>query len=139
MAFWAKITEGFGGGTNMQAATEALDVLIVDDEVDIALDLAEWLARKGLNVATAPDGVAAMELLADHTPRFVVTDLRMPRMSGFDLVDKVRALKGADAPAFIVLSGHGAVFEQQRAAKLNAHAVLEKPVNLKMLLGLLAD
>ncbi len=137
MAFWAKMAENFGGGTSMPADERALDVLIVDDEVDIALDLAEWLGRKGLNVATAPDGVEALEVLTHKTPRFVVTDLRMPRMSGFDLVDKARTLKGGDAPAFIVLSGHGAVFEQQRAAELNAHAVLEKPVNLKKLLALL--
>lgn len=116
-----------------------MDVLIVDDEVEIALDLAEWLGRKGLEVETAPDGLAALAVLAEKSPRFVVTDLRMPKMSGFDLVVEARTLKGGDAPAFIILSGHGAVFDAQRAADLNAHAVLEKPVNLKKLLGLLTS
>ncbi|MGB0919784.1 MAG: response regulator [Alphaproteobacteria bacterium] len=124
--------------SNANQADE-LDVLIVDDEVDIALDLAEWLTRKGLSVQTANDGQAALRVLGHVSPRFVITDLRMPGMSGFDLVAEIRAQKGGEAPAFIVLSGHGAVFDADRAAALDAFAVLEKPVNLRNLLAMLTN
>lgn len=116
-----------------------MDILIVDDEADIAENLAELLQRRGMAVRTAENGEAALTLMQDEgAPRFVITDLRMPRMNGFDLVEQARRAFGAQAPAFIVQTGHGAVYDKERAESLGALAVLEKPVRIKQLLALLA-
>lgn len=115
-----------------------MDILIVDDEPDIADNLAELLQRRGMDVHTAADGEAALALMqAKGVPRYVITDLRMPRMSGFDLIEQARQVFGAAAPQFIVQTGHGAVYDKDRAESLAALAVLEKPVSVRRLLALI--
>ena len=82
------------------------EVLIAEDDEDIALILARLLKRAGHTVVHAPDGVAALELAETTRPDVVLTDLGMPRMNGLDLTRAIRAHADlADTP-IIMLSGH---------------------------------
>jgi CheY-like chemotaxis protein len=65
-------------------------VLIVDDEPDIREVTSAMLAEDGYEVLTARDGQEALEILPQFRPDLVVTDLRMPRLSGFELLKVVR-------------------------------------------------
>ena len=66
-------------------------ILVAEDEVDIRELLRLALTGAGYEVETAPDGGAALEQARARTPSLVVTDLRMPRVNGLDLI---RGLRG---------------------------------------------
>ena len=64
-------------------------ILIAEDEQQLRQLLAEILERKNLRVAQASDGVEALEMLQDRTSiQLLLSDIRMPRMDGYALVDK---------------------------------------------------
>src|SRR5579864_8798146 len=65
-------------------------LLVVDDEEAIREVTSAMLAEQGYEILTAEDGLQALELLPQFCPDLVVTDLRMPRMSGFELLKVMR-------------------------------------------------
>jgi CheY-like chemotaxis protein len=68
----------------------ATRILLVDDEPGIRLTLAAILSMKGYIVETAIDGVDALERFNRNRPDVVISDLRMPRMDGFELLSIIR-------------------------------------------------
>ena|SRR5690242_1108625 len=67
-------------------------ILLVDDEPGIRLTLGAVLSLKGYEVETAVDGMDAIERFTARRPDLVISDLRMPRMDGFELLRKIREL-----------------------------------------------
>jgi CheY-like chemotaxis protein len=65
-------------------------LLVVDDEPDIREVTSAMLAEEGYEVLTAGDGQEALEVLPRFCPDLVITDLRMPRLSGFELLAIIR-------------------------------------------------
>ena len=65
-------------------------ILFVDDEPSIRATTQTILQSAGYDVLTAPDGLAALECLEGPLPELVISDLRMPRMSGFELLAVIR-------------------------------------------------
>jgi CheY-like chemotaxis protein len=84
--------EPVGAGESMECrdATARLRLLYVDDEPAIREVTSTILVDQGYDVLTAEDGLDALRLLADPLPDVVISDLRMPRMSGFELLKVVR-------------------------------------------------
>ena len=80
-------------------------VLVVDDEENIRLVLRTLLKRHGYDVEAAAGGEEALSLVESFGPDVVITDVRMPRMGGMDLLSTLRA-KGNDATV-IVMSAYG--------------------------------
>jgi len=122
-------------GTTGRGAMSALGcslVIVVDDEVDIAQEIAEGLAADGVPSHVAASAEEALALLGDATPaggiRVVVTDLRMPGVDGLALIRRLRPADGGPPAAEAVLmSGHASDAEQQAARQAGAAAVLNKP------------
>lgn len=79
-------------------------ILLVDDEVLAALMLADHLQQQGYGVDVAHDGQEAFDLCRQHVYDAVVTDIRMPRMDGMDLIRRLHALQ--PGTPVIVASGH---------------------------------
>jgi PAS domain S-box-containing protein len=79
-------------------------VLIVDDEPFIIDLLRKTLEEIGLNVSSAEDGIAALELIKSESYDFVISDLKMPKMSGEELFQKFQEL-GLHETKFIMLTG----------------------------------
>ena len=75
----------------MQDGGAHATILVVDDEPGIRELLALVLAAEGLRVATAADGIAALQVVAAESPTLVVTDLMMPRLDGYGLIAQLRA------------------------------------------------
>jgi len=75
-------------------------VLVVDDRAVSREHLALALQARGFATVEACDGVEGLDVFLRHRPAAVVTDMRMPRADGFDLVERVRAR--ADVPIFCV-------------------------------------
>jgi len=84
--------------TNLQGR-----VLVVDDEATNRELISEMLASEGYDVVTVQDGLDALNQLAVPLPDVIISDLRMPRMSGFEFLEVVRR-KYPDVP-FIAISG----------------------------------
>jgi two-component system response regulator FlrC len=102
-------------------------VLVVDDEEGIRDFIGEVLAGEGLKVSFAADGLAAAGLLDRESFHLMITDLRMPRLDGMDLLRKARA----EQPELevIVLTAHGTVQSAVAAMKLGAFDYLAKPLS----------
>ena len=77
-------------GRSNDAAPQAR-LLVVDDDAAIREVAAAMLGEEGYKVITAEDGIEALEVVAVSPPDLVITDLCMPRMSGFELLKVLRA------------------------------------------------
>jgi two-component system response regulator FlrC len=101
-------------------------ILVVDDEEDLRAFCEATLAGAGHEVATAADGVEALEALARRRFDLVLTDLRMPRLDGEALLRQVRATW--PEVAVMVLTAHGSVAKAVEAMRLGVSDFIEKPV-----------
>lgn len=106
-------------------------ILVVEDEANERQGLAELLTAWGYVTEMASDGVEALERIPAFNPAVVISDLRMPRMGGMDLLKRLHD-EGA-SPTFILLTGQGTIEEAVEATKLGAFNFLEKPVDSKRL------
>ncbi|MBB6731245.1 response regulator transcription factor [Cohnella zeiphila] len=105
-------------------------VLIVDDEPLIREGLrtiVEWEENGFAVVGVAADGRDALAKAADLEPDLMVVDIRMPGMSGLDLMGAIRE-KFASAPRFLVLSGHADFEYARQAMAMQADGYILKPV-----------
>lgn len=108
-------------------------VLLVEDEADTRELMATLLEYEGLIVVPAVDGLEALDLLQGGlTPCVIVTDLMMPRMSGWELARKLRALPDFAGTPLVLVSGVADL--ARRAQELDAEAFLTKPIDLDALL-----
>lgn len=98
---------------------------MVDDEENIRLVLRTLLKRHGYEVETAVGGEEALALVESFGPDVVITDVRMPRMGGMDLLSTLRA-KGNDA-SVIVMSAYGNLDQAIDAIKAGAYDYIQKP------------
>src|SRR5215813_15460784 len=108
------------------------DILIVDDDRQVREVLHQIFLSAGYGCHLAEDGRAGVALFEDKRPELVVTDLKMPVMSGIELLQRIRAIDG-DA-AVIVLTGAADVKTAIDSLKLGAYDFIMKPVNVEELL-----
>src|SRR5258707_2997933 len=111
---------------------QTLRVLIVDDEASQRAGLAGMVTAWGMASETASDGTEALEKL-EHSPVDVIlTDLNMPGMDGFELLDKLRNM--GDSPPAIVLTAYGSMDSAIKTVhELGAFWFLEKPIQASAL------
>ena len=88
-------------------AASARRVVVCDDEPHITRAIALKLRRAGWEVETHPDGAAAWESVSADPPALLITDCQMPRMSGLDLLRRVRGEPATAAVPAIMLTGKG--------------------------------
>jgi|TARA_R110002072_G_scaffold11431_25_gene51716 two-component system C4-dicarboxylate transport response regulator DctD len=100
-------------------------VLLVDDEESLRDSLRQSLELAGLQPVVAASADAAIGLLEDQWPGIVLSDLRMPGMSGFDLLAAIQD-RDPDLPV-ILLTGHGDIPMAVQAMTLGAYDFIEKP------------
>src|SRR3979409_154887 len=99
-------------------------VLIVEDEENERTGLAELVAAWGYRTETARDGLEGLEKVAAWSPGIVVTDLKMPRMDGMELLEKVAS--SPQEVAGILLTAQGSIDAAVAAMKLGAYDFIEK-------------
>ena len=111
-------------------------VLIVDDEQTLARSAKAFLADHGYDAEVATSGEKAMELLENLQPDVVFADVRLPGMSGLDLLKRIREFD--PVIPVIMLTAYGSIEGAVEAVKLGAFDYVKKPVDLEEL-KLLAD
>ena len=109
-------------------------ILVVDDEKNIRTGLAKALKLDGYEVLQAEDGSEALKVMVKSDIDLIIADLRMPKLSGEELLKRV-ASSYPTVPV-IILTGHGTVDNAVKAMRDGAYDFLTKPVNLDRL-GLL--
>ena len=108
-----------------QNTSERQRVLVVDDEKLVGTLLARFL-RKDFDVTVIVDGEEALERLGTETFDLVVTDLKMPGVSGEDIIAKARSLE--QKPPVVVMSGHASTDgTMEKVMGAGAAGFLEKP------------
>jgi len=111
-------------------------VLIVDDERTLARAVKAFLAEAGYEAEVAEDGESALALVQTLRPDVVFTDVRLPGMSGIDLLRRIREFD--PAIPVIIMTAYGTIEGAVEAVKLGAFDYMKKPVDLEEL-KLLAD
>jgi two-component system, NtrC family, response regulator AtoC len=107
------------------AETARKRVLIAEDEQNLRWVLGAIVGREGHEVLQAGDGAEALELLQKHVVHLLITDLRMPRMDGMELLRRARQ-EWPDVPV-VIITAHGTVENAVEAVKLGAFDYIEKP------------
>jgi DNA-binding NtrC family response regulator len=102
-------------------------VLIVDDDASQRRLLEFWLHEDGYATFTANDGMAGLHAFEQQSPSLVISDIRMPGMSGLDLLGRIKAIN-SDTPV-ILITAFGTVNDAVEAMKLGATDYVLKPVN----------
>src|ERR1700690_4447393 len=115
--------------TTSAAPDERPRVLIVDDEKFIRDILADFLGMEGYIVRTAEDGTAALEELNNSHYDLIISDLKMPRMGGIELLDAM----GHAAPSAltVIMTGFGTVETAIDAMKRGAYDYILKPFKVE--------
>jgi two-component system, NtrC family, response regulator AtoC len=101
-------------------------VLIIDDEKDITAALGTFFERSGHQVMRAHTGEEGIESVRRGHPDLVLLDVRLPDMTGFDVLERVRD----DHPVVIMITGHGDIELAVRAMQGGAENFLTKPIEL---------
>ena len=101
-------------------------VLVVDDEERILNFLRSKLKSSGYEVATATNGVEALEQAQTQDPDLIVLDVLMPRLNGFDTLKELRRFSSVPV---IILSARGADTDRIKGLSLGADDYLPKPFN----------
>jgi DNA-binding response OmpR family regulator len=110
-------------------------ILITDDEPNIVLSLEFILQQEGYRVRVARDGQEALDALAAELPDLLLLDVMLPKVSGFEVCQRVR-----DNPAWrhlrvVMLSAKGREVEIQKGLALGANAYVTKPFGIQELLA----
>jgi DNA-binding NtrC family response regulator len=106
-------------------------ILVVEDDAHERQGLVELLEAWGYETLPAVDGLEALERIPSFAPVVVMSDLRMPRLSGMELLKKLR--DEHPGLSVIILTGQGTIEEAVEATKLGAFNFLEKPLDPKRL------
>ncbi|MDO9358117.1 MAG: ATP-binding protein [Polaromonas sp.] len=126
-------------GAPAGAAVEApvLKVLIVDDNIDAAETLATVLGLMGHQTRTAYEGEAVLEVAADFHPDVVLLDIGLPRMTGYEVAEQLRADPRFGRTVLVAVTGWGSESDRRRSREAGFDEHLTKPVDLLDLEALL--
>jgi len=106
-------------------------ILVVDDEVNIARGICEALGKEGYRTASVPNGLKALEEIRQHFFHLIITDRRMPGMSGLELLRQVK--KERPETVVVMLTAYGTIETAVEAMREGAYDYLSKPIDIKRL------
>jgi chemosensory pili system protein ChpA (sensor histidine kinase/response regulator) len=112
-------------------------VMVVDDSLTVRKITSRMLAREGYEVATAKDGVDALQQLQDITPDCILLDVEMPRMDGFEFARNVRADEATRAIPIIMITSRTADKHRNHALEIGVNEYMGKPYQEEQLLALI--
>ncbi|HEY4105959.1 MAG TPA: response regulator, partial [Polyangiaceae bacterium] len=106
--------------------SEAVPLLLVDDDDAVRAAFRRVLERAGFKVLEASRGEAGLALCREHDPGLVLLDLRMPEMDGLDVLTRLVG-EYPETPV-IVISGHGTMVDAVEALRRGAWDFVAKPL-----------
>jgi CheY-like chemotaxis protein len=122
------------GSFRARVSVTSRRILVVDDNADAAMMLADLLRTVGHDVRTAHDGKSALEIHAKFQPEIALLDIGLPGMDGYELATAMRA-SGGPAIRLMAVTGYGQEQDLARAERAGFHAHFVKPVALAKLVA----
>jgi DNA-binding NtrC family response regulator len=107
------------------------NVLVVDDDYHMRLALKESLSEAGYAVSVAEDGMEAVEAVRQSSYDLMITDVKMPRLNGMELLSQVREM--SPLLPIILITGYGTIQDAVRVIKEGAFDYIQKPFNTETL------
>ncbi|NMG03132.1 response regulator transcription factor [Azoarcus taiwanensis] len=108
-------------------------ILIADDEQNIVISLEFLMKREGFEVSIAVDGEEAVDRIRSEKPDLVLLDVMMPKKSGFEVCQEVKADPDLAAVKILMLTAKGRDTEVAKGLALGADAYMTKPFSTKEL------
>jgi PAS domain S-box-containing protein len=115
--------------TDIQNTPVKPRILIVDDDVTMRLLMYEALSEDGYKIEEVDNGPAALEAIKASEPDMVLLDVKMPRMSGFEVCSEIRRLTGDTKISIVMVTGLDDSASIEKAFQLGATAFISKPIN----------
>jgi chemosensory pili system protein ChpA (sensor histidine kinase/response regulator) len=126
-------------GTIPSEAIDRVDrervIVVADDSISVRKFVGRMLEKNGYRVMLAADGLEAAELVAQHGCHLVITDLEMPRMTGYELMVQLRQSPTTRRIPVMVVTSRAGAKHRDRAMKEGASAFLTKPVQEDQLIA----
>ena len=113
-------------------------ILVVDDNIDSAESMALMLKLSGHDVATAHDGMEAVELAREFQPDVALLDLGMPKLDGYEAARSIRRQSWGQEMLLVALTGWGQQEDKRRSREAGFDAHLVKPIDFGVLEKLVA-
>lgn len=114
---------------------EKISFLIAEDEPDLREVMVNVFEAQGCQVHSAADGFEALEVLKKTRIDVIISDVRMPRCDGVQLLDSIQKLELKDKPLIFLVTGYADISESE-AIKKGASRLLHKPFNIPDILAL---
>jgi CheY-like chemotaxis protein len=108
-------------------------IVVIEDDVHIRTLMVALLRRQGYDVAEAPDGEAGLELIVSHHPDLIVSDVQMPGMTGFQVLDEVRRNPELASTPVILLTALSDRVHMRHGMTAGADDYITKPFELSEL------
>ncbi|MCC2675660.1 MAG: putative sigma-54 dependent response regulator [Ramlibacter sp.] len=106
-------------------------ILVIEDELVLAKNIARYFERSGHEVRLAHDGRSGIAMAAEHAPDVVIVDFQLPRADGLEVIREVRRLDGE--VRIIMITGHGSIHLAVEAMRAGSMDLLTKPLSLAAL------
>jgi phosphotransferase system HPr (HPr) family protein len=114
------------------------NILVVDDYRDAAESMAKWLKQLGHEVHVAHDGIEAIEMAHREQPQYVLLDIGLPRLDGYQVAARLR--QELPGPLVIIaITGYGQEEDRRQALAAGCDHYFLKPVDFNALLSLLSE
>ena len=110
-----------------------LNVVVIEDNPDIADTLGAWLEDLRHEVHVARSGAAGLDLVVKHRPDLVLCDLGLPEIDGLEVCRRIRTLQGSSPPRMVALTGWGREGDRRRTRDVGFDEHLVKPVSAEKL------
>jgi len=108
-------------------------ILLVDDEAGFADLMRDLLTMDGYEVEIAHDGQEGIEKLKSFAPEVIISDIVMPRLSGFDMFRKIKTDPATSSIPFLFITGFQDDRVLQEARKIGVFGILRKPIDIEQI------
>src|SRR5215212_7052017 len=118
---------------------QGLDVLIVEDSSDTLQLLSMIFSREGANVTTAKSAAEALQSAVMKRPNIIVSDIGMPDIDGYQLLEQLRLLPELSTVPAIAVSGYASEEDRERALAVGYLALVPKPIDMDLRFSLIQE
>ncbi len=117
----------------MEERASKAEILVVEDEDNIAIALNYLLTREGYTQTRLATGAGAVEMIRERKPHLVLLDVMLPEVSGYEICQSVRADPDLEQVRILMMTARGSAMERRKGLAMGADGFISKPFELKEL------
>ncbi len=117
----------------MEDPAKKVEILVVEDEDNIAIALNYLLSREGYSQTRIATGAGAVEMIRTRKPDLVLLDVMLPEVSGYEICQSVRADPDCADVRILMMTARGSAMERRKGLAMGADGFISKPFELKEL------